>query len=85
MPKQGQPGLHSGTLKKGRKRIEERRMEERRRERKGRRKRGGREEGIEAPFAFWRLCPLSVLHEMPFLLYSTPMSLPLLSHFFIFE
>lgn len=74
-------------------------MEERRRERKGRRKGGrqrgrrneerkeGREEGRDVGFtsAFWRLCPLSVLHEMPFLLYSTPMSLPLPSHFFILE
>lgn len=46
-------------------------------------RKGGRDVGFT--FAFWRLCPLSVLHEKPFLLYSTPMSLPLPSHFFIFE
>lgn len=49
---------------------------------KGERK-GGRDVGFTS--AFWRLCPFSVLNEMPFLLYSTPVSLPLPSHFFILE
>lgn len=69
MPKQGQPGLHSGTLKTGKeKRKKEDRGEKKGREEEREKEEGGRETGREGDrkggrdvgftSAFWRLCPL---------------------------